>query len=191
MTSRFIFTVEITSVLLPSVAWFPSTTHAPMVTMRWLSCWSDTGRQWTWQICGSSRHFTRLQPKGNTRSANCFSKWGGGVVIWTLLSASSCTSTMCLIRSIKKKLQWFLSARGGPHQEEQRWQHSFGHGERRRHRHPGLAAGGRCPAGRCQKGLSGQSAETLLPRKHQLQRRSGAQLHTSPPGRYRQLCVSS
>lgn len=56
------------------VAWFPSITPAPTVTMRWPSCWSDMEPPSTWQTFGSSLHFMKLQPKENTRSASCFSK---------------------------------------------------------------------------------------------------------------------
>lgn len=63
-------------IFAPPAVWFLSTTRAPTVTTRWLSCWSDTELRWTWPTCGSSRRCTRLQPRANMRSANCCSKWG-------------------------------------------------------------------------------------------------------------------
>ncbi|KAL0162871.1 hypothetical protein M9458_042267, partial [Cirrhinus mrigala] len=69
-----------------------------------------------------------------------------------------------------------------PHQEESGWKHAIGHGERGRHRYPGLAER-RCSAFGCrQKRLPGPGPETVQLGEHQLQRHTGTQLDSAAPG---------
>lgn len=79
----------------------------------------------------------------------------------------------------------FCSAWSWPKQEEPWWEHAAGHGERWRHGHPGPAEGRCRPAGCCQEGLPGPGPEALLTGEYQLQRHTGAQLHTASPRRYK------